>query len=818
MPYRLPPPELVAALDAPPTPFVQLSPDRRYLLLTEYEAYPPVALLARPFEKLAGLRLDPTRPGTQSLTRYTGMRLLAIEDGTERPITGVPPEAEIDPPVFAPGGARFAFLRDLEGGGIQLWIGDVESASVHCPNPDMRLADAISAPLRWLDDERLLVTLAPDGWENTPRRRAVPDGPIETEAAGKKSRMATYQDLLQNTDDELLFTHLCTVQLALVDATTGIATPIGAPTLLASAQPSPDRQFLCVTRLVPPFSYRVPYHLFARTTELWDLQTGTVLSTLSTAPISDEVPQQGVPVGPRGFQWHQTRPATLLWVEALDGGDPLAKVEHRDRLVSYVPGMPPPPPSLSGFAGTGEPESILPERSSGPSVPAKPDKTGAGGAVLEPGGTELLRLTYRFAGIEWLERGDELLLNEYDRDRRWRTTHRVNFAHPALGDVIFDLSVNDAYGDPGGPVAVPQPDGRRLVRCDGEAIFLAGRGATPEGERPFLDRFDLITKEKTRLFESADDSYETFVAFIGTETSFIRSQQNRTTPTNFFIGERALTHFTDPHPHLTGMHKELVRYQRTDGVPLSGTLYLPPGYEIGSGVRLPLLFWAYPEEYNDASTAGQVRGSDKTFTRLAGTSPLWFAAQGWAVLMDAAVPVVGDPETMNDTFAEQIVEAAQAAVRYLSEERGLVDARRVVCGGHSYGAFMTANLLAHAPGLFAAGIARSGAYNRTLTPFGFQSERRSYWEAKDTYHALSPFTHVDKIKDPLLLIHGQADNNPGTHTVQSERFYQALQAFGVPSRLVLLPYESHGYRARESVLHTLWEMLTWAERHTSKTE
>ena len=789
MPYRTPAPEIVEILDAPPTPHVSLSPDRKFLLLTDYEPYPPIALLAKPFHKLAGLRLDPTRPGTQKTTRFTRLTLLATEDGATREVTGLPESPSVEPHGFSHDGSRFALTLDLPGGGLEFWIGDVESSKAHCPNPALRLSDTIGAPVRWLDDDRLLVTLAAPGWESLPAPPSVPEGPIETEASGKKSRMATYQDLLASPHDEALFAHLTTVQLAIVNATTGETTLLGAPTLLAAAQPSPSGEFLLVVRLTPPFSYRVPYHLFARSVEIWSLETGEILHAVARLPIADEVPQQGVPTGPRSFQWHQTRPSTLLWAEALDGGDPLAKVEHRDQLMHAE--ITPQPPVMR----------------------------------------ELLRTTHRFAGIDWLEREDEFLLTEYDRDRRWRTTHRANFARPELGNIVFDLSVNDAYGDPGHPVHVPQGDGRRLVRCDGDAIFLSGRGASPSGDRPFLDRFDLVTKEKMRLFECSDEGFQSFVAF-GPNDALITSHQSRTQPANFYIsplspakqvlaregmgvrGERALTNFADPHPQVTGLHKELVRYARADGVPLSGTLYLPPSFDPASGEKLPLLFWAYPEEYNDAATAGQVRGSEQTFTRLAGTSPLWFVLNGWAVLMDAAVPVVGDPETANDTFAEQIVGAAQAAIDYLAVERGLVDATRVVCGGHSYGAFMTANLLARAPGLFAAGIARSGAYNRTLTPFGFQSERRSYWEAPEIYRALSPFTFADKIVDPILLIHGQADNNPGTHTMQSERFYQALQAFGAPSRLVLLPHESHGYRARESVLHVLWEMLNWAERHT----
>ncbi|MFY7951870.1 MAG: alpha/beta hydrolase family protein, partial [Armatimonadaceae bacterium] len=472
-------------------------------------------------------------------------------------------------------------------------------------------------------------------------------------------------------------------------------------------------------------------------------------------------------------QWRPLHPARLLWVEALDGGDPLAKIPHRDRVLRLDMDKP-----------DSEPE-------------------------------EWFRLEHRFSGWDWPDDPTAALVTQYDRDRRWRTTFlRPDLAHTP-SKVVFDLSVNDAYNDPGAFVTQLRPDGQRTLRQDGDQVWMAGRGATPEGDRPFLDAFDLGSGERTRVFTCGETHFESFVGFTP-DQSLLIARQSRTEPMNLFVrgadvAERRLTEFRDPHPEITGMHKELVRYQRADGVPLSGTLYLPAGWTPESGARLPLLFWAYPEEYSDAATAGQVRGSDRTFTRLAGTSPLWFVAHGWAVLDDASVPVIGDPETMNDTFAEQITAAAKAAIETL-DQRGIVDPNRVVAAGHSYGAFMTANLLAAAPGLFAAGIARSGAYNRTLTPFGFQSERRSYWEAPDVYHRLSPFTHADKIKDPLLLIHGAEDNNPGTHTLQSERFHQALVAHGATVRLVLLPHESHGYRARESVLHVLHEMLVWADR------
>jgi dipeptidyl aminopeptidase/acylaminoacyl peptidase len=781
--YRLPPEDVVDIIDAKPTPVVTLSPERSSLLLVDYEAYPSIGLLARPFLKLGGIRVDPALSATQRTVQYTGLTLVNVADGEKRPVRGLPPGAKIAVPSWSIDGQRFAFTRDTEQG-VELWVGDVPSASCRAI-PGVYVTDVLAGPLAWMDDSRrLLVTQVPPGRVSAaPQPPRVPTGPVITETAGKNTKAATYQDLLQDPHDERLFEYYGTSQLAIVDSDTERVTPLGRPDLYLGVRPSPDENYLLVMRLKRPFSYRVPYFYFARTLEVWDA-AGNVVRTIADLPVSDEVPQQGVPTGPRGATWQQRRPATLLWVEALDGGDPLAKVPHREKVMMLAAPF------------TDEPRD-------------------------EP--HEVLRVTHRYTGFDWTDRTDEVLLSEYDRDRRWRTTHLLNLTDPQGSiSTLFDLSVNDVYDDPGSPVYQIKPDGMRTLVQDGDWIYLAGRGATPAGDRPFLDRMNLQTREKERLFRSDDASYEAFVAFVdgdGERSQILMSFQTKTLPNNYFVHDlktdlrRALTDFTDPHPQITGLKKEIVKYERkADGVPLSGTLYLPPGYDPATDGRLPLVVWAYPQEFSDAATAGQVRGSANTFTRLAGTSPLWFVTQGYAVLDDATVPVVGDPETMNDTFVEQIVGAAQAAIDEMVT-RGIADPERVLVGGHSYGAFMTANLLAHAPGLFAAGIARSGAYNRTLTPFGFQSERRSYWEATEVYTRLSPFTYANRIKDPLLLIHGQADNNPGTYTVQSERFFQALQATGATARLVLLPHESHGYRSRESVLHVLAEMFDWADKY-----
>jgi dipeptidyl aminopeptidase/acylaminoacyl peptidase len=769
--YKLPPKEVVDILDAAPTPQVMVSPRSDALLLVEYQAHPPIALLARPFLRLAGVRLDPKLNARQRLTQYTGISVKWIESGKMVRID-LPASARIGVPRWSNDGKRLAFTMDVENG-VELWIADAVTGKAGAI-PGVRVNDVLGVPFDWTKDNvNLLARLVPSGERKTPEQPNVPLGPVVEESSGKISRVPTYQDLLKDPFDEKLFEFYSTSQLALVNAQTGEVKTINVPSVISSASFSPDEQYLLVTRLNSPFSYRVPYNLFARTTEVWD-QRGNFVATISDLGISDEVPSQGVPTGPRTVDWQPLHNAKLVWVEALDGGDPTKKVPFRDDIMTFD-------------------------------------------APFKGSPTEVMKVQHRYSGLEWTANRDKAILVETDRDRRWRTTSLVDLARPtAARKVLFDLSINDAYNDPGRPVYALREDGQRLMVQDGDWIYLSGNGSSAQGDRPFLDRLNLVTLEKERLHWSGEKSVERFTAFMKmSRTVIVNRYESKTEVPNYVLKDiksnsrKALTDFKDPAPQLTGMSKDLVKYNRPDGVALSGTLYLPPGYK--AGTRLPVLIWAYPMEYSDPGTAGQVRGSPNGFTSLRGPSPLFFATQGYAVLMDATMPVVGDPETMNNTFVEQVVASAKAAIDKL-DSLGVADRNRVLVAGHSYGAFMTANLLAHSD-LFAAGIARSGAYNRTLTPFGFQSERRSFWEAPDLYMKVSPFTYANKIKKPLLLIHGEADNNTGTFPIQSERMFQAIRGHGGTSRLVLLPFESHGYSGRESVLHVLAEMFEWADKY-----
>jgi dipeptidyl aminopeptidase/acylaminoacyl peptidase len=545
-------------------------------------------------------------------------------------------------------------------------------------------------------------------------------------------------------------------------------------------EPSPSGEYLLIARIQRPYSYLHPASAFPKEVEIWNLK-GEVVASIASLPLADQVPIEGVPTGPRGFQWQPTEPAMLLWVEALDDGDPKKKVPHRDKVMML---------DVATLA-------------KGNPTPTQ----------------EVARMEHRYAGITWGEKNGLALLRDYDRDRRWSRTFLFNVNVPQEPhQLLFDRSINDRYGDPGTPLMKPLPNGQRVLWQDGDNIYLSGSGASPKGDRPFLDRFNLKTKQSERLWQCDEQAYESVVALLDEKASkFITRYEDPNTPPNYYLhlraanseGKKALTNFTDPTPVLRQIKKEKVVYKRPDGVQLSFTLYYPPGYE--KGKRYPAVVWAYPREFNDPATAGQVIGSTQRFTTLGGSSHLFFLLAGYVVLDDATMPVVGDPETANNTFIQQIVASAKAAIDK-ADEMGVIDPKRVGVGGHSYGAFMTANLLAHSD-LFRAGIARSGAYNRTLTPFGFQNERRTFWEAPEIYMQMSPFTHAHKIKTPLLLIHGAADNNPGTFPMQSERLYQAVRGNGGNVRLVLLPHEAHGYAAWESIEHTLYEMVAWFDKY-----
>ena len=770
-PYKKPPQEVINILDAPPPPQASLSPLGDRVLLYTYEAMPSMAYMAQPLLRLAGFRITPLNNARQQTYFMTSLTIKSVQDGTVIPVE-LPEGAKFGFPRWSNDGSWFALTHYLENG-VELWAVETQTGKVKkLTGPHINAV--LSSGFNWLpDNQHILAYMVPEDRGKPPEEPRVPVGPHIQEVSGKYAKVWTYQDLLETPYDEELFTYYATSQIVKIDVFTKKAEKLGEPGVYTGASPSPDGKLLLVHKVKKPYSYSVPYYYFTHNLEIWDMD-GQLVHLLAEVPLADDVPMRGVPEGIRSVDWRALEPATLIWVEALDEGNPEKEVPHRDKMMTL------------SYPFTEEPQ-------------------------------EVLKITHRYSGISWLENPGMAFLTEYDWKKRWRTTYLIDVEDPSQEPKkIFDLSIHDRYNDPGYPVYTTTSNGESVILQDKNWIYLSGRGANPEGERPFLDKYNLKTMEKERLFQSGENSYESFVDFAGEfRNQIIISYQSKTEPPNYFVvnlendQRRALTDYEDPAPQMTGMIKKLVKYKREDGVDLSGTLYLPPDYE--EGERLPLVFWAYPLEYSDPSVAGQVRSSPNRFTFFRGTSQLFFVTQGYAVLDGAQLPIVGDPETMNNTFIEQIVMGAEAAINYL-DNQGIIDPKRVGVGGHSYGAFMTGNFLAHCD-LFAAGIARSGAYNRTLTPFGFQSERRTLWEAPEIYFKISPFMHADKINEPILLIHGEKDNNSGTFPIQSRRLFHALKGHGATVRLVMLPHESHGYRARESVLHVLAEMFQWFEQY-----
>ena len=771
--YQLPPQDVVDVIDAPPEPLVDLSPNARWMLMIDRAAMPGIEDVSRRMLQLAGVRIDPVANSQFRTSFNLGLSLRARDNKTMTRIP-LPAGARLSGTLWSYDSQKFAFVVPTNQG-QQLWVGDVDR-----PTQPQMLTDRLNTVLggfRWMPDGKHLVCrLVPGDRGAEPVSDGVPTGPNIQESIGNESPTRTYQDLLSNPVDEALFEHYATTQLAIVDLS-GVARNIGEPGIYAGVSQSPNGKYLLVTTIGRPFSYLMTYRSFPQVIEVWNIRTGKVEYTVAQVPMAENIPIEGVRTGPRHVEWHSSEPATLVWTEALDGGDPNQEAEHRDQII------------VRRHPFSQEPNAII-------------------------------AIEHRAVGIEYFADPTKIVTTQYDRDRRWVRSLLHDLSTPeSTPKTLMDRSIRDQYGNPGRFVSHAKETGHVVIRQDGDWVYRFGSGASSDGYLPFVDRQNLTTLETERLWRCEKGTYETPVevadSSAGEKPTVITAAETPTTPSNLYLrdlksNERvALTDFPDPTPQIRGIKKQLVTYKRNDGVSLSATLYLPADYQ--SGTRLPLLVWAYPREFNDAQTAGQISSSPSRFTRLRSITHLTLLTQGYAIMDAATMPVIGDPETMNDTFVEQIVAAAQAAIDK-AVEMGVAARDRVGVGGHSYGAFMTANLLAHCD-LFKAGVARSGAYNRTLTPFGFQSERRSLWDAKDVYFNISPFMHADKINEPLLLIHGENDNNSGTFPMQSTRMYQAVKGNGGTVRLCMLPEESHGYRARESVLHTQAEMIAWFDKY-----
>ncbi len=781
--YQIPDSKILELADAPIAPSIRINANATQALLLYRNQFKTISELSEQEMRLAGLRINPKTNISSRARYYYDIKLLDIESGQETNITGLPKDARIANVIWSPDQSKVAFTNTVWNG-VELWYLSMEDNAAKKlteANLNANMGDAIN----WMkDNNSILITQLPaDRKPLIDIDITVPKGPtVSVNDDGKKAQNRTYQDLLKNPNDEKNFQQLAKAELWLINLD-GTNTKWKSAAMYSDITVSPDGNYIMVETVHEPFSYLVPYYRFPSKSSIYK-KDGTLVKVFSEVPLIEDLPKgfMAVREGIRSISWRADKPSTLYWVEALDGGDPEKEVEYRDAV--YQQDIP--------FSG----EKKL-----------------------------LLKTKERFNGIQWASDDFAVCYNYWWNSRNLRTEF-FNPSDPDQKTHLFnERNYQDRYSDPGDFVTKRNKFGRSVIDLVENKLHLLGDGYSEKGKFPFVDVLDVKSTESTRLFQSTDDSkLENLIAGIDMHQGKIltRLESKNEFPNYYFrnvnTGKlKQITTFKNPFEAIQDVHKEVIKYTREDGVELSATLYLPVGYDKTNKEKLPMIMWAYPREYKDKSSAGQVTSSENEFTYPWYGSPLFWLNKGYVILDDAAFPIVGEGEEQpNDSFRTQLVSNAKAAIDAV-DALGYIDRKRIAVGGHSYGAFMVANLLSHS-NLFAAGIARSGAYNRTLTPFGFQSEERNYWEAPDVYNTMSPFMHAEKMKTPLLLVHGDSDNNSGTYPMQSERYFNALKGLGATVRLCMLPKESHGYAAKESILHMLWEQDQWLEKYVKNRE
>jgi dipeptidyl aminopeptidase/acylaminoacyl peptidase len=772
--YQKPSSEILELVDVKMAPIPIIDDARENMLLIERDTYKSIEILSKQELRLAGLRIDPKTNIGSRVNYYNGIKLQRIASQQIVNVKGLPAKPRLANFNWSPN-QQFIAMTHTSETSVELWVIDIHQATAKRLS-ELKLNANMGDAINWFaDSQSLLVKVLPsDRKALIDSKSAVPTGPTISVSDGKKAQNRTYQDLLKNKNDEFNFEQLARSAIYQVNLT-GQSTAWLDTGMYAEVSVSPSGKYVLLNEHKPPFSYLVPYSRFPRNVVVYNAK-GKKIQTIVEVPLIEDLPKgfMSVRQGARDIQWRQDKPASLVYAEALDEGDPAVEVPYRDQLIEL-------------------------------------------NAPFNTTGKTLLKTINRFYRVLW---GNDniAIVDDYWWNTRNAKSYLINPTKPVPTSPPFrDRSYQDRYSDPGSFVMRKNQYGRSVLAISEDQAYLLGEGFSDKGQFPFLDEFDLKTQKSDRVYQSTfTNKVEDLRDFdIKKQQLLVRIESKNDYPNYYFrdLKDNTITQITDfenPFKSIQNVVKKVIDYKRDDGLDLSGTLYLPLGYE--EGKQYPMILWAYPREFKDKANAGQNTQNPNEFTYPYYGSPIYWVTKGYVVLDDAAFPIVGEgTEEPNDSFRSQLVANAKAAIDAV-DQMGHIDRTRVAVGGHSYGAFMVANLLSHSD-LFAAGIARSGAYNRTLTPFGFQSEERSYWEAPEVYNTMSPFMHADKMKTPLLLIHGQADNNSGTYPLQSERYFNALKGFGAPVRLVMLPKESHGYRAKESILHLLWEQDVWLEKH-----
>jgi dipeptidyl aminopeptidase/acylaminoacyl peptidase len=774
--YQVPPKVISDLLLAAPTPSISLESKGKYLLQLERSSYPTVEELGQPEFKIAGLRINPNNASLSRQTYINHIAIKNIQSGNNIAIKGLPSNLSALSPSWNHAETKISFFNVLSNK-VDLYIIDIATATCKKINT-MSVNLVLGNTLIWLDNNTVLYKATVNNLSQLAKKPITPKGPTVQENLGKTAPSVTYQDLIKSPYDEYVFEFLSLSQL--VKNTNGVETKIGKAGIINSVTASPDKQYLLIKTLQKPFSYLVPAGGFASTVVIAD-QKGNTVKVLAELPSMESTPSgyDNVQNVARGFDWRNDAPATIIYALPLDSGYIKKKIPFHDAIYSL----------------------------------SAPFNTSA---------KELFKTKTRFSRVTW-GNDDLALVSENLRSKQQYSVSNYNSKTGAI-TTLYEGNSTDLYNNPGSPVTIKNKYGEEVIAAvdNGQNIlFNNTTGASAKGDLPYLAKFNLTTKSKEIIWRCSEDCFEYVVDVLDINNLRVltRRETEKDVP-NYYIKSGSqlsnsiqITQFKNPYTAMEGVTKEKIKYKRKDGIDLTGDLYLPKGYDKTKQGPLPTLIWAYPREFTNAADASQIRGNQHKFTLLSWGSPVFYVTQGYAILDNAEMPIVAtSPDKKpNDDFVNQLSLNASAAIDKLVE-MGVGDRNRMAVGGHSYGAFMTANLLAHT-NLFKTGIARSGAYNRTLTPFGFQNEERTFWQAPDLYLAMSPFAFADKIKAPLLMTHGEMDDNTGTFPINSERLYAAIKGHGGTVRFVYLPYEAHGYKGKENLLHLLYEQGRWLDKY-----
>lgn len=776
--YQQPPAEILELVDVQRAPSVLLDEKKENMVLLYRNSYKSIEELSKEELRLAGLRIDPKTNIGSRVSYYNNIKIKSLSNKNTEvvDVSGLPENAKLTNFKWSPDQSKMA-LTNTTSEGVEVWVLEINSAKVYKVTEAIVNAN-IGDVINWFEDgNSFLVKVISDIRKPLiDTKKSIPTGPTISTNNGKKAQNRTYQDLLKTKNDEHNFEQLASSEIYKVGVD-GSKTKWLDNDIYTSINFSPDGNYVLVSTVERPFSYLVPYHRFPSKTTVYS-KDGKKIETVLEVPLIEDLPKgfMAVRKGKRRFRWRNDKPSSLIYTVALDEGDPKNETEFRDEVFELN----------APFNGEGK---------------------------------SLIKTKNRFSGIIW-GKDNIAIANDYWWDTRNTKAYIFNPSNNKEEPILlYDRNYQDRYNDPGNFVTKRNEMGSAVLEIVDNHVFAIGDGFTKDGQFPFIDKLNLENQQKQRVYVSDyTDKVESIRNYDPEKDELLVRIESPSEYPNYFFKQvknkklTQITHFENPFKSLQSVHKEVINYKRADGLDLSGTLYLPVGYDKTKKEKMPMILWAYPREYKDKSSAGQNTKNPNRFTYPHYGSMIYWVSRGYVVLDGATFPIVGEGNNEpNDSFREQLVANAKAAIDAV-DELGYIDRNRVAVGGHSYGAFMVANLLSHS-NLFAAGIARSGAYNRTLTPFGFQSEQRNYWEAPSIYNEMSPFMNAEKMNQPLLLIHGEADNNSGTYPMQSERYFNALKGLGATVRLVLLPKESHGYIAKENILHLLWEQDQWLEKH-----